>query len=466
MYKRFNSKWIKHADFILLDILALEFSYIAALLMRFGTITNSCGDIYPKIALLLGILNVCVAFFDETYSGILKRGYLKEAKSCFNHVTRILVILIACLYITKSSSMVSRLFFLYLSIFSLIITWTLRNIYKSHAKRVNTVRRRMIVLSNSRNIENTVSKLSDTQISITGLCIFDKDMTGSYIQGIPVVSSMDGLLDYIKDNVVDGLVINLNDDEILPDRFLDICLNMGVVTHECLAYTDFQDSRQLVERIGNYTVLTRSIYIASAPKLFIKRAFDIFAGLVGVIVTAVVALFIGPAIYIASPGPIFFSQTRVGRNGRKFKIFKFRSMYMDAEKRKAELLKQNKISDGMMFKIDNDPRIIKGIGHFIRNYSIDELPQLWNVLKGEMSLVGTRPPTVGEYEKYDYHHKGRLAIKPGITGMWQVSGRSNITDFEEVVKLDTQYITNWSLGLDLKILFKTISVVLKGDGAA
>ena len=140
-------------------------------------------------------------------------------------------------------------------------------------------------------------------------------------------------------------------------------------------------------------------------------------------------------------------------------------MYKDAEERKAELMRQNKIADGLMFKMDDDPRIIKGIGNFIRDYSIDELPQFWNVLKGEMSLIGTRPPTVEEYEKYDYHHKIRLAIKPGITGMWQTSGRSNITDFEEVVALDAYYITNWSLSLDIKILFKTVKVVLKKDGA-
>ena len=140
-------------------------------------------------------------------------------------------------------------------------------------------------------------------------------------------------------------------------------------------------------------------------------------------------------------------------------------MYMDAEERKKELMARNKIADGLMFKMDDDPRIIKGIGHFIRDYSIDELPQFINVLRGEMSLIGTRPPTVEEYEKYDYHHKVRLAIKPGITGMWQVSGRSNITDFGEVVKLDASYITNWTLGLDFKILLKTVKVVLQRDGA-
>ena len=121
--------------------------------------------------------------------------------------------------------------------------------------------------------------------------------------------------------------------------------------------------------------------------------------------------------------------------------------------------------NGFMFKMDNDPRIIKGIGSFIRKTSIDEFPQMWNVLKGDMSLVGTRPPTVDEFEKYDYHHKSRLAVKPGITGLWQVSGRSNITDFEQVVELDNTYIREWSLSLDLKILFRTVLVVLGKEGS-
>ena len=138
------------------------------------------------------------------------------------------------------------------------------------------------------------------------------------------------------------------------------------------------------------------------------------------------------------------------------------------EERKKELMNQNRVKDGMMFKIENDPRIIggkRGIGNFIRNYSIDEFPQFWNVLKGDMSLVGTRPPTVDEWEKYDLHHRVRLSVKPGITGMWQVSGRSEITDFEEVVKLDKKYITEWRMGLDVKILFQTVRVVLGRDGA-
>ena len=184
-------------------------------------------------------------------------------------------------------------------------------------------------------------------------------------------------------------------------------------------------------------------------QLLLKRCMDIVGGLVGCLITAVLTIFIGPLIYIQSPGPIFFAQTRVGKNGKRFKMYKFRSMYMDAEARKAELMKDNRVGDGMMFKLDFDPRIIgnrilpdgsrkTGLGQFIRSTSLDEFPQFFNVLKGDMSLVGTRPPTLDEWEKYDLHHRARLAIKPGITGLWQISGRSDITDFEEVVRLDTQ----------------------------
>ena len=137
---------------------------------------------------------------------------------------------------------------------------------------------------------------------------------------------------------------------------------------------------------------------------------------------------------------------------------------MDAEERKKELMEKNKMQ-GLMFKMDDDPRIIKGIGHFIRKTSIDELPQFWNILKGDMSLVGTRPPTVDEFEQYELHHKVRLSFRPGLTGMWQVSGRSDITDFEEVVRLDETYIAEWSILLDIKILLKTIAVVLRRQGS-
>ncbi len=233
----------------------------------------------------------------------------------------------------------------------------------------------------------------------------------------------------------------------------------------------------------------------------VKRIMDIAGALVGLVITGVVTIFLAPVLLLESPGPLIFSQTRVGLNGRKFKFYKFRSMYKDAEERKKELMAKNQMSglmfkmvngrkfkfykfrsmykdaeerkkelmaknqmSGLMFKMDDDPRITK-VGKFIRKTSIDELPQFWNVLKGDMSLIGTRPPTVDEFEKYKTQYKRRLSIRPGITGLWQATGRSDITDFEEVLKLDLEYIDNWSISLDIKILFMTVFGVLLRKGA-
>ena len=262
-----------------------------------------------------------------------------------------------------------------------------------------------------------------------------------------------------------------------PNELVRAFLEMGIAVHTGITKSgSFPAGCQQVEKIGVYTVITTSMNYAESSKLLVKRLMDIAGGLVGCLITLLITIIVGPMIYISSPGPIFFAQERIGRNGRKFKMYKFRSMYMDAEERKKELMAQNKISDGLMFKMDFDPRIIgnkilpdgtrkTGIGEFIRKTSLDEFPQFINILLGDMSLVGTRPPTVDEWELYEPHHRARMSFRPGLTGMWQVSGRSNITDFEEVVKLDTQYISEWSLRLDVKILWKTVWSVLKSDGA-
>lgn len=276
------------------------------------------------------------------------------------------------------------------------------------------------------------------------------------ISGIPIVASSDKAAMYICKEWIDEVIVVPSDQMPFPQQLMDEMQETGVTIHLNLAkISNEPGKKQIVERVGGYTVLTTSINYASAKQLFLKRAMDILAGIVGCIFTGIIFLFVAPMIHIKSPGPVFFAQERVGKNGRKFKLYKFRSMYLDADARKAELMKENKMSDGKMFKMDFDPRVIgneilpdgshkKGFGQFLRDSSLDEFPQFWNVLKGDMSLVGTRPPLVGEVSEYELHHRARLAIKPGITGMWQVSGRSDITDFEEVVRLDKQYISEWS----------------------
>jgi exopolysaccharide biosynthesis polyprenyl glycosylphosphotransferase len=324
----------------------------------------------------------------------------------------------------------------------------------------------MLVVTSQAVAERTINQLQKEKYSdyiIRGLAIVDADMIGQTVNGVPVVATDDTLHEYLRTNTVDGVFIHVRNSYDEIEAITDSLLAMGITVHISLDHVSSEMPNKVVQEINGYTVLTTSIKMATKRQLFIKRVIDICGGLAGLLATIIAFIFIAPIIYKQSPGPIFFSQERVGRNGRRFRIYKFRSMYMDAEERKQELMAQNKM-DGLMFKMDDDPRILP-IGKFIRRVSIDELPQSINILKGDMSLVGTRPPTVDEYEQYELHHKSRLAARPGLTGMWQVSGRSDITDFEEVVKLDTEYISNFSLGLYMKILFKTVGVVLGKKGS-
>ncbi|KRN88379.1 priming glycosyl transferase [Ligilactobacillus ceti DSM 22408] len=198
-------------------------------------------------------------------------------------------------------------------------------------------------------------------------------------------------------------------------------------------------------------------------KQVMKRGADIVGSLFGMILFMITYILVYPIIKIQSPGPILFKQKRVGKNGKIFNLYKFRSMHVGSEQALEALKIKNQYNNEYMFKIQNDPRIYP-FGRFMRKYSLDELPQFWNVLKGDMSLVGTRPPIVSEYEKYELQYFKRLTIKPGITGIWQVTGRNRFLDFEDVIKMDVSYINNMSFLLDVKILCKTIAVVIRKEG--
>lgn len=196
---------------------------------------------------------------------------------------------------------------------------------------------------------------------------------------------------------------------------------------------------------------------------FVKRVIDILGSLVGLLILCPIFLFVAYKIKREEPeGSVFFSQNRVGKNGKIFKMYKFRSMFIDAEEKLEQLLKYNEI-EGAMFKMKDDPRITK-VGKTIRKYSIDELPQLWNVLKGDMSLVGPRPPLSREVDEYSAYDMQRLLVKPGCTGLWQVNGRNDV-DFHDMVELDLKYIINQSILCDMKIILKTVIVMMKPDGA-
>ncbi|MFL5401923.1 MAG: sugar transferase [Gemmatimonadales bacterium] len=199
-------------------------------------------------------------------------------------------------------------------------------------------------------------------------------------------------------------------------------------------------------------------------QLLVKRTLDVVVSGLGMVLLSPLFILIAVAVYISSPGPILFWQTRVGLGGKAFRILKFRSMVHDAEARLDDLTPRSLYSDGRLFKVKNDPRVTR-VGTFLRRSSLDELPQLWNAFVGNMSLVGPRPPLPGEVDLYEEHHYTRFDVKPGITGPWQVNGRNTITDFEEVIRLETDYIREWTLWKDLGILLRTLPAVFRMQGA-
>ncbi len=208
-------------------------------------------------------------------------------------------------------------------------------------------------------------------------------------------------------------------------------------------------------------VETFKVSVHPSAGSLVKRLIDIVGALVGLAIAIAIAIPIAIAIYLDDPGPIFYSQIRCSLRGRPFKLWKFRSMVVGADRLQHTVPNRAK---GHIFKSDNDPRITT-IGHFLRRTSLDELPQFWNVLIGEMSLVGTRPPTLEETMNYEPHHWQRLNVKPGMTGEWQTNGRSNVTDFEAIVSMDLDYQQKWSIGYDLQLILKTVWVVLHNKGA-
>lgn len=284
--------------------------------------------------------------------------------------------------------------------------------------------------------------------------------------GLEYIGSLSQLEDLIRRYNIDHVYImqKRERDIAFIQQYIDLCIRMGVTCRIVVDIYRRRKSYSYNSSIGTYPVITYHTVCMNSWEAVVKRIFDVVFSLIGIIISSPIMLITAIAIKLESPGPVIFKQVRVGKNGRHFKIWKFRSMYKDAEERKAKLMDQNQMSDGLMFKIKDDPRITK-VGKFIRKTSIDELPQFFNVLVGSMSFVGTRPPTIDEVEKYKTTQWRRISIKPGITGMWQVSGRSNITDFDEVVKLDVEYIDNWSLMMDIKVILKTVAVVLHHNDA-
>ena len=461
----------KHLDFIIGDILALELAHGIMVLASNRQLNQELLEWYMQLGILLAVINLAVIAFTDSYRDVLRRGYLKEMIAVCKRMVAVFALEIIFLFAFRLSMIFSRWILfatLFLGIFLMYGVRVLLKIYlRKRYKRLKYART-LMVIATADQAAAMIRKLKASSFSIfkiEGLAVTDRDMEGQEIECVPVTAKKGDIIEYVGYNIVDEILIIVPDDPKYESKMAKLFLSIGLVVHIYMEQY-FQDlpnrEQQQISGVNVLTCFNREVPMGTA---FVKRLMDVAGGLVGTILALLIGIVVGPMIYAKSPGPVIFSQIRVGRNGRKFRIYKFRSMYLDAEERKKELMDRNKIK-GNMFKIDDDPRIIPGIGQLIRKTSLDEFPQFFNVLKGDMSLVGTRPPTVDEYEKYSFYQNKRLAVKPGITGVWQISGRSDITDFDEVVRMDSEYIDDWSIEKDIKIILKTIAVIFTRKGSA
>ena len=482
MYKRNATGWSKHLDFIILDEIVLMISFLLGMLIRHGSILLN-QESYRTLMFVLFLADILAVLFFNAMHDVLKRGYAREFSATFKLCLIVFLIATAFMFSTQSGDTYSRLTLYYTAILHLILGYGARIGYKLLLRKYGNFRawadkRSMLAVLKTENAEYMVSRLIQNPAEayrLTGI-VLDRPTGETEIQGVPIVSDLDHVSDYICREWIDSVYIDVSSEDPKIQKVMDDCREMAVPIHYHIPGVSKHEQKQFVERIGGSTVLTMTSNYATPLQLLVKRAMDLLGGLIGSLFALIVIAVIGPIIKIKSPGPVLYKSERIGQNGKRFQMYKIRSMKMNAEAEKETLQSQNTIKDGMMFKLDWDPRIIgntidekgnkkTGIGEFIRKTSLDEFPQFFNVLKGDMSLVGTRPPTPDEWEKYALHHRARLATKPGITGLWQVSGRSEIKDFEEVVKLDTDYIQNWSIGLDIRILLQTVWSVIRRKGA-
>ena len=408
MYRKKTSSWLKHWDFILLDLILLELSYLLAHWLYHGTAYYREAPLYRNVFFAIAAIDLVVGLMMGSYKGILRRGYWLETKAVAKHAIIVTVCVIAYLFAMKESSNYSRVVIFAFPIISICVLYIGRILLKkwlSKHRGPASGKRAILLIGGKKNYREIVEAFTSNPYSefhVMGIGIIDaKENEIPNYHGFPVFCGESAIEDFAQLNWVDEALFSIPTELPLPDKMIKNFGIMGITIHIKLARVADDSSNQIVEKLEGYTVLSTSINMVSAGQLIFKRTMDICGGLVGMLLTGIIFIFVAPIIYIKSPGPIFFKQVRIGKNGKKFNIYKFRSMYMDAEERKKELMAQNDIKDGMMFKMDNDPRIIKGIGNFIRDYSLDEFPQFWNVLIGDMSLVGTRPPTVDEWEKYE-----------------------------------------------------------------
>lgn len=479
------------------NLFSIIISFFIAYLSRFGWDPSDVAFRHLKdsTVFLYLLLSFLIVFTFYRYNPITaKRGILRHIKAAFLTNIFMAIIFSTLVYTTHISDSIPRLFFgtffsinFSISFSCLFLIHLIKRQYLEHHTK------KTIIITDNSSLEKAVydiQKLNSEDCEIVGITSLsgkqadrfykvkilssnlktqpskdtDSSSKNPALESIKLKELSLSTLEYVKRHQVDLVIFSVNHlvrkkIEHLIEAFSEMGID-SLITIDSFAIETLETK---LEDFGTTNVIRLSPRLFTDGELLLKRLMDIAGALVGCFICLIFGLIVAPLIFLEDPGPIIFKQKRVGRNGKFFYIYKFRSMYQDAEAKLQTLKDQNEMQ-GFMFKMKNDPRITK-IGKILRKTSIDELPQFFNVLEGSMSLIGTRPPTVDEYNQYSAHHKRRISIKPGITGLWQVSGRSEITDFEEIVRLDCFYIDHWSITGDIKILLKTFAAVFTGKGS-
>lgn len=474
---RSNKKIVYGIFLIISDVIFLALSFYLSYFLRFKTgaiaelnKTYFIETNYFFYSIIFIILSILVFFVfnlydrDKIYKG--SGYYSRLLKAVFINI----IVIIFVGYIFEQFTF-SRKWILLLALFNLVLTFfgrfSIETITQKLIKKYGIIPRTLIVGigENARRIEDSLKKYSKEDDIILGHVDrkqrIDKDK--EYSKDFAILGYLENLKDIIYKNNIQRVIIS--SPEFKYDEILDILerlKGLDVIVLLFPGFFEFSLRRLSVREIGGVPLMQVANIGFFGINLFLKNLIDYVLGVILFIFFILIYLVVGLMIKINSSGPVFFKQKRMTKDCNIFYMYKFRTMYMDAEERLKELMKYNE-ADGPLFKMKDDPRIT-GVGRFLRRFSIDEIPQIINVLKGDLSLVGPRPPLPVEVQKYNDWEIKRMNVKQGITGLWQVSGRSDLS-FEEMARLDLYYIQNWSIEMDLKILIRTIPTVLFGKGA-
>ena len=480
MHIKAKYSWFKHLDFMIIDLISLLVAFVISYALKFGSMNFLQSDSWSKYVIIISLVCIIITFIVNPYSGIFRRRYYQEIIKSLQFTIYNLLGISVILYTFKSGEIYSRevtiwMYMLYFPL-SLSLKYIWKKLLVSGKVIINTTKQiSLFIIASSDNFRQTIRNVmaGDLQLyDIKGISILggsnrknidiDNDNSG---KTIPVIEDY---ISFILNNNISDVLIAADLSEISEEVYKTLSINGVGVNLVVDNVIGFQSEDQYIQNFGVYKALSINAFSFTPGQVFylgIKRVVDVIASLVGIVFLVPISIVV-KLIYVLSGdnASIFYRQNRIGENGRKIKIWKFRSMVPNADAVLKDLLKnpEYKRQWEENQKLDNDPRITKA-GHILRITSIDELPQLVNVLIGDMSLVGPRPLVEGELEEHG-GLKLYQKVRPGITGWWGCSGRSNV-DYRERLELEYYYVKNCSLYLDILCIFRTVFAVLKREGA-